>query len=64
MLPSYCGVAGHTGWLVRLLLWAALLVIVFWGVRRLFPDRPPPPDPAALRDPEDAPEVPVVNRRH
>ena len=46
MFPGYCGVTGLTGWPVMLLVWAALLVMVVWGIRWLFPDRPPPADPA------------------
>jgi hypothetical protein len=66
MFPGYCGVAGLTGWLVMLLLWAALLVLVVWGVRWLFPDRPPPAGPAvpSNREGEDTPDVPVGSRRH
>ena len=66
MFPSYCGVAGLTGWLVMLLVWAALLVMVVWGVRWLFPDRLPPADPAGDHDHEgeDTSDVQVESRRH
>jgi hypothetical protein len=66
MFSSYCGVVSLTGWLVMLLVWATLLVMVVWGVRWLFPNRPPPADPAvgADHEDEDTSDAPVESRRH
>lgn len=49
MFPSFCGAIGLAGWVVTLLVWAALVSLVVWGIARLFPsrrgepDREPPP---------------------
>lgn len=34
---SYCAGAGWVGLLLMVGLWAGLLAVVFWGVRRMFP---------------------------
>jgi len=44
---GYCGGSGWVGLLLMVGMWAGLLAIVFWGVRRMFPAgrrREEPPD--------------------
>ena len=65
MFPGHCCVMGFTDWLIMLLLWAALLVMVIWGIRRLFPDRPRPANstlPGRGKD-QDSPQAPAIRAR-
>lgn len=39
MFPSFCGAMGVAGWLIMLLVWAALIAALVWGITRLLPDR-------------------------
>ena len=66
MFPVYCGAMGFAGWLVMLLVWAALVGLVVWGIARLFPDRPRVGGSADARgrNVEDSPSEPVDSARH
>lgn len=37
---GYCARAGWVGLVLMVALWAGLLAVVFWGVRRMFPPTP------------------------
>ena len=54
MFSSFCAAMGVAGWLVMLLLWGCLIVVVIWGITRLFPDPPAPTTPTSPHPrPED-----------
>ena len=65
MFPVYCGAMGFAGWIVMLLVWAALVALVVWGIARLFPDRPRTgaSTDAGGRTAEDSPSEPVESGR-
>lgn len=59
MFPGYCSAMGLAGWLVTLLVWAALVSLAVWGIARLFPSRdaaeqPAPPPAPEIRPPDRA----------
>lgn len=51
MFPSYCTSLGFAAWVLMLLIWAAVVAAVVWGVTRLFPSTRPRPDPTLVSPP-------------
>ena len=64
MFPSFCGAMGVAGWLVMLLVWAALIAAVVWGITRLFPDRPDATVPTPPRQRHGADVEPPLAESH